>query len=187
MHYWYKHGTLQSEFNAVKLPGRLPFSFLQQPSTMHLRRTEFSRGFVLHDNVVSTLVTIGTTRRFSWSPAKHAVTAPRPHPTYTQKQQHFHQLYAQGHDLPARAHCLFATVFKPDPGLTSPPILYIPSKQPDCKALFTRNYSKETERLRESPNSSLGDSWWFSTSSAIWKTPLNYIAGVSQATVWWLA
>jgi hypothetical protein len=25
-----------------------------------------------------------------------------------------------------------------------------------CKALFTRKYSKETERLRESPNSSLG-------------------------------
>jgi hypothetical protein len=35
------------------------------------------------------------------------------------------------------------------------------------KALFTRNYSKETERLRELPNSGLGDSayviqWRFS-------------------------
>jgi hypothetical protein len=40
-------------------------------------------------------------------------------------------------------------------------------KYRNTKALFTRNYSKETERLRESPKSSLGDSayviqWCFS-------------------------
>jgi hypothetical protein len=42
-----------------------------------------------------------------------------------------------------------------------------PHLQRGSKALFTRNYSKETERLRESQNSSLGDSayviqWRFS-------------------------
>jgi hypothetical protein len=40
-------------------------------------------------------------------------------------------------------------------------------RRDDYKALFTRNYPKEIDRLRESPNSSLGDSayiiqWSFS-------------------------